>query len=125
MVLHRDYPEGNMLNCDNLPYSLKKIKTTDIIWNNYDWLGSLNKAGYLHKAIMENIDKTLLCNTIYLGYDAFECPNCHNVNLLYRRCHSHFCSSCSVKKQEMVAVRVSEMAIGTFHRYKSINNALP
>jgi hypothetical protein len=117
MALHRDYPEGNVLNCDNRPYSPEKVKITDIVWNNYDWLDSLNKAGYLRKAIMENIDKTLLCNTIYLGYDAFECPNCHNGNLLYRHCHSRFCNSCGVKEQKMVAARVSETAIDASHRH--------
>lgn len=38
MTLHRNYPEGNVLNCDNRLYSQKKVKITDIVLNNYDLL---------------------------------------------------------------------------------------
>ena len=115
--LHCEQPDGRILNCDDRPYSPDKPKIKDILWDNIDWLYELQKRGYLRPAIMENIEKAILCNTIYLGYDAFECPLCHNGNILYHHCHSRFCNPCGVKEQKMISVRVSEMAVDAPHRH--------
>ena len=95
--LHCEQSDGRVLNCDDRPYSPDKPKIKDILWDNIDWLYELQKRGYLRPAIMENIEKAILCNTVYLGYDAFECPLCHNGNIMFRKCHTLFCNSSGVK----------------------------
>ena len=111
-------PRGEVKNVDDRPYDPNKARISDIVWYNLDWLQNLEKAGYFKRpAIMDNINKSLLCNTEYLGYDAFECPKCGNGNLVFHKCHSRFCNSCGVKEQKLLAAKVAEMAIDAPHRH--------
>ena len=80
-------------------YKGDKPNFKSIIWKNYDWLKEINDSGQARDVILENIQKTLLCKTFYLGYDAFDCDHCDNWIMLFRHCHSRFCPSCGIKLQ--------------------------
>lgn len=98
-------------------YNANKPRIKNIIWNNYDWLVELDEKGIARPVILDNIQRTLLCKTLYLGYDAFDCNNCDNWIWLFRHCHSRFCSSCGIKLQKTLASKAEVMCIDVKHRH--------
>ncbi len=98
-------------------YCSDKPNFKSIIWKNYDWLEDIDKNGQAREAILDNVQKTLLCKTIYLGYDAFDCDNCDNWILLFRHCHSRFCPSCGIKLQKVLATKAEVMCLDVKHRH--------
>lgn len=38
--------------------------------------------GKVREAVLDNVKKTLLRNTFYLGSDYFVCPECNNFNIV-------------------------------------------
>ena len=65
--------------------------------------------GKVREAVLDNVQKTLLCNTFYLGSDYFVCPECNNFNIINHKCHSRFCASCGVKYQKTLAAKAQAM----------------
>ena len=98
-------------------YDSNKPRIKNIIWNNYEWLEELDKNGKARPVILDNIQRTLLCKTLYLGYDAFDCNNCDNWIWLFRHCHSRFCNSCGIKLQKTLACKAEVMCIDVKHRH--------
>ncbi len=108
----------NADHCDKRNFDPNKAKIKDILWDNILWFGENVKNGtFSRPAIVSNVTKTLLCNTHYLGYDYFACPNCNNFNMIYHKCHSRFCNSCGVKSQRLLGEKVSSMAVDAPHRH--------
>lgn len=110
-------PEKRLYHVDERPYDPAKPRIKDLIWDHYDWLKKMDEEGKARKCVLDNCQKVLLCNTLYLGYDGFECPNCGNWNLVYRHCHSRFCTSCGVKTQKVLAAKAEEMCLDVKHRH--------
>ena len=98
-------------------YDPDKPRIKDILWNHYDWIEKTYEEGRLRDAILDNVQRTLLCKTIYLGYDAYDCTFCDNWIWLFRHCHSRFCSSCGVKYQKQLSVKAEVMCIDVSHRH--------
>ncbi len=98
-------------------YHNDKPNFKSIIWKNYEWLEDIDKNGQAREAILDNVQKTLLCKTIYLGYDAFDCDTCDNWILLFRHCHSRFCPSCGIKLQKVLATKAEVMCLDIKHRH--------
>lgn len=98
-------------------YHSDKPNFKSIIWNNYDWLKEIDDNGQARETILDNIQRTLLCKTIYLGYDAFDCDSCDNWIMLFRHCHSRFCPSCGIKLQKILACKAEVMCIDVKHRH--------
>lgn len=115
--LHTIEPYYGTYTVDDRNYDPNKPRIKDILWNNYDWLVEMEKQGKVRTCVLENIQRTLLCNTIYLGYDAFECPVCGEENYFYRKCHSRFCTSCGVKLQKQLAAKAEAMCVDIAHRH--------
>lgn len=65
-----------LVNNYAVPYDPNKPRMKDILWNNLDWLEEIDNTGKARKVILDNVYKTLICNTCYLGYDFYECPKC-------------------------------------------------
>ena len=98
-------------------YDPYKPRLKDILWNHYDWIKQTHEEGRLRDAILDNVQKTLLCKTVYLGYDAFDCSHCDNWIWLFRHCHSRFCPSCGIKYQKTLAAKAEVMCIDVPHRH--------
>ena len=75
-------------------YDFSQPRIKSILLNNYDWILSTYKDGRMRDAVLDNVLKTIICRTPYLGYDEFECPECGDWILIYRHCHSRFCTRC-------------------------------
>lgn len=115
--LYTDYPDNGVYHCDHSHYDPDKPTIKDLLWYNYDWLIEQEKLGKCRPVVIENVQKTLLCNTVYLGYDAFECPDCLNINIINHHCHSRFCTSCGAKQQKILASKAECMCLDAPHRH--------
>ena len=91
--LHTNYPFEGAYDCDHRNYNPGKPKIKHILWKHYDTVVKWDSTGKARPCVLDNIQKSLLCNTVYLGYDLFECSLCDNYNLVYHHCHSRFCTS--------------------------------
>ena len=88
-----------------------------MLWDHYDWFVEMDKSGKARKCVLDNVQKTILCNTPYLGFDVFECPHCGNEMVFNRKCHCRFCTSCGIKYQKQLAVKAETMCVDTPHRH--------
>ena len=89
------------------------------MWNHYEWIEETYNEGRLRGAILDNVQRTLLCKTLYLGYDAFDRSQCDNWIWLFRHCHSRFCSSCGIKYQKRLAAK-AEVPVSTLEKLKNL-----
>lgn len=115
--LHSPFTYDSAEDCDSLYYNPSKVRIKDILWKHYDTVVLWDKSGKARPCVLDNIQKTLLCKTSYLGYDYFECPVCGNYNIIYHHCHSRFCTSCGTKNQKLLAVKAEHMCIDVPHRH--------
>ena len=53
-----------------------------IFFDNYDYIINLHDKGKLRDVSFDNVQKTILCSSIHLGYDLFVCPNCGNETIV-------------------------------------------
>ena len=102
---------------DSIKYDKFKPRFKSILWRNYDWLKQIDSNGQAREVILDNVQRTLLCKTPYLGYDAYDCNTCDNWIWLFRHCHSRFCSSCGIKLQKILATKAEVMCIDVKHRH--------
>lgn len=116
-ALYSEYPFYGAFDADHHSFDPNKPHIKDILWNNFDWIYNLYVEGKIRPCVLENVERTLLCNTVYLGYDYFECPQCGNWELLFHKCHSRFCNSCGVKAQKIIAQKAAAMAVDVPHRH--------
>ena len=110
-------PSGTLQSVEERAYDPDKPRIKDLIWDHYDRLKEMDETDKARKCVLDNCQKVLLCNTLYLGYDGFECPECGNWNLIYRHCHSRFCTSCGVKTQKVLAAKAEVMCLDVRHRH--------
>lgn len=113
--LYCDYKE-NFNHCDKRDFDVKH-PISCIMFDHIDWLGELDKAGKLRSCILMNIEKMLLCRTVYLGYDCFICPVCGNESIVPHSCHSRFCNACGVKYAKQLAAKASSFCLDVPHRH--------
>lgn len=110
-------PSRGISHCDDVKYDPNKPRIKSLLWDNYDWFVEMDKAGKARPCVLDNVQKVLLCNTCYMGFDLFECPNCGNEMVFNRKCHSRFCTSCGVKYQKTLAIKAETMCVDTPHRH--------
>ena len=115
--LYSEHISNNALTCDDRNYDPNKPRIKDILWTHYEWLYELYMHGKVREAVLDNVQKTLLCNTFYLGSDYFVCPECNNFNIINHKCHSRFCTSCGVKYQKTLAAKAQAMCVDVHHRH--------
>ena len=110
-------PTTGIAPCDDVVYDPNKPRIKTLLWDHYDWFVEMDKTGKARPCVLDNVQKTLLCNTFYLGFDVYECPNCGNEMVFNRKCHSRFCTSCGVKYQKSLAIKAETMCLDTPHRH--------
>ena len=80
--LYSEHITDNAKTCDDRNYDPDKPRIKDILWAHYEWLYNLYMHGGVREAVLDNVQKTLLCNTFYLGSDYFVCPEFNNFNIV-------------------------------------------
>ena len=67
---------SSLLNFSQYVQNAGKETFRYIFFDNFDYISKLHNSGKMRDVIFDNIQKTILCSSIYLGYDLYECPYC-------------------------------------------------
>lgn len=102
--------------CHNVSIS-KKESFSYIFSDNLTYLRHLYNIQKLRPVTYDNIQKTILCGSVYLGWDYYECPSCHLETVIPHACHSRFCTKCGIKASQQRSAYVSSMALDSNHRH--------
>lgn len=106
----------NIYHSDTRNYPINhKIRT--IMFDHLDYLHKLDASGKARSCVLDNVERSLLCNTVYLGFDLFECPNCRNESIVAHKCHSRFCNACGVKYAKQLAAKAVSSCLDVTHRH--------
>ena len=71
----------SLLDCDVRNFNfIHPIK--NIFFDNIEYIRKLDASGKARPCILDNVERSLLCHTCYLGFDQFECPDCDNWNVI-------------------------------------------
>ena len=89
----------------------------NIFFDNIDYIRKLDASGKARPCILDNVERSLLCHTCYLGFDQFECPDCDNWNIIPHSCHSGFCNACGVKYAKQPAAKATSFCLDCPHRH--------
>ena len=106
-----------LYNCTQNVKTKTKETFAYIFQDNFGFITHLYNIGKMRNITFDNIQKTILCGSIYLGWDFYECPICHNETIIPHSCHSRFCTKCGVKETKQRAAYVSSMAHDAPHRH--------
>ena len=109
----------SLLDCDVRNFNfIHPIK--NIFFDNIDYIRKLDASGKARPCILDNVERSLLCHTCYLGFDQFECPDCDNWNVVPHSCHSRFCNACGVKYAKQLAAKATSFCLDCPHRHTSL-----
>ena len=89
----------------------------NIFFDNIDYIRKLDASGKARPSILDNVERSLLCHTCYLGFDQFECTDCDNWNIIPHSCHSRFCNACGVKYAKQLAAKATSFCLDCPHRH--------
>lgn len=104
-------------HCWKSHYDSHKFHIRDILFDHYPKIVQLYNQNRLRDCVLDNVQKALICHSIYLGYDMFECPFCHNYTFVFRSCHGNLCQSCGAKRSQLLAASFSSIALDVPHRH--------
>ena len=105
-----------LLDCDVRNFDFNHpIK--NIFFDNIDYIRKLDASGKARPSILDNVERSLLCHTCYLGFDQFECTDCDNWNIIPHSCHSRFCNACGVKYAKQLAAKATSFCLDCPHRH--------
>ncbi|MDE6952250.1 MAG: transposase [Erysipelotrichales bacterium] len=108
---------SSLLNFSQYVQNAGKETFRYIFFDNFDYISKLHNSGKMRDVTFDNIQKTILCSSIYLGYDLYECPYCGQETIVAHTCSSRFCSKCGSKASQRRAAFVSAMAFESKHRH--------
>ena len=104
----------SLLDCDVRNFDFNHpIK--NIFSDNIEYIRKLDASGKVRPCILDNVERSLLCHTCYLGFDQFECTDCDNMNIIPHSCHSRFCNACGVKYAKQLAAKATTVLIDTLY----------
>lgn len=91
---------------------IKGKKSFSYIFNdNINYIRSLYNRGKIRNITYDTIQKTILCGSIYLGYDLFVCPHCGNESIVPHKYHFKLCTFCGTKEAKLRAAHISSIAL--------------
>ena len=104
----------SLLDCDVINFDFNHpIK--NIFFDNIEYIRKSDASGKARPCILDNVERSLLCHTCYLGFDQFECPDCDNWNIIPPSCHSRFCNACGAKYAKQLAAKATTALIDTLY----------
>lgn len=77
---------NHLADFDSPHFDITQPRIKTVLLRNYDWVIDTYKDGRMRDAVLDNVLKTILCRTTFLGYDMFEYPDCGDWVLFYRHC---------------------------------------
>ena len=88
-----------------------------IFFDNIDYITKLYNDNRMRDVTYKNILDTILCGSIYLGFDTYECPDCGFETTIPHTCKSRFCSKCAAKSAKQRSISISAMTFSCKHRH--------
>ena len=85
-------------------------------WDEFCELPYVKNVG-MRPVVPKEIKRMLSCGTIDAGFEVFECPHCHKVNIICYTCKSRFCSSCGAKRVKEQSAMISKITLPIPHRH--------
>jgi len=67
--------------------------------------------------ILYEVARMIACGTLDMGFEVYECPNCHRHHIICYTCKSRFCPSCGSKMTRARAYRISKSTLDVNHRH--------
>ena len=88
-----------------------------IFFDNIDYITKLYNDNRMRDVTYKNILDTILCGSVYLGFDTYECPDCGFETTIPHTCKSRFCSKCAAKSAKQRSISISAMTFSCKHRH--------
>lgn len=67
--------------------------------------------------VFSEVDKMIVCGTLDMGFEVYECPTCHRHHVIAYTCKSRFCPSCGIKATKIRAFHISNSTLNVKHRH--------
>ena len=66
---------------------------------------------------IDEVKRMMVCGTLDMGFEVYECPNCHRHHIICYTCKSRFCPSCGTKLTRARAYRIANSTLDVNHRH--------
>ena len=66
---------------------------------------------------MDEVERMMVCGTLDMGFEIYECRNCHRHHIICYICKSRFCPSCGAKATRARAFRIAKSTLDVNHRH--------
>ena len=97
---------------------IKGKESFSYIFNdNINYIRSFYNRDKIRNVTYDTIQKTILYDSIYLGYDLFVCPHCSNESIIPHKYHSKLCTSFDTKETKLRAAHISSIALDAKHHH--------
>lgn len=67
--------------------------------------------------VFDEVERMIACGTLDMGFEVYECPNCHRHHIICYTCKSRFCTSCGTKMTKARAIRIAKSTLDVQHRH--------
>ena len=105
-----------LYNCLQARRERGQIRIMDIFQEGWEDFKRVNARKLTRPAVIDSVEKTLLCGSMDMGFMIAECPKCGNSELIRFTCKSRFCPSCGKKYRDMISASVQETLYDVPHR---------
>ena len=75
------------------------------------------KGIIIQQYILDEVARMIACGTLSMGFEVYECPNCHRHHIICYTCKSRFCPSCGAKMTRARAYRIARSTLDVNHRH--------
>lgn len=66
---------------------------------------------------IDEVERMMACGTLDMGFEIYECPNCHRHHIICYTCKSRFCPSCGSKATRARAFFIARSTLDVNHRH--------
>jgi len=66
---------------------------------------------------IDEVERMMACGTFEMGFEVYECPNCHRHHIICYTCKSRFCPSCGAKATRIRAYHIARSTLDVNHRH--------
>ena len=67
--------------------------------------------------VFDEVERMIACGTLDMGFEVYECPNCHRHHIICYTCKSRFCTSCGTKTTKARALKIAKSTLDVQHRH--------
>ena len=91
--------------------------TFQLIFHEHFLIAVKEKGIIIQQYILDEVARMIACGTLSMGFEVYECPNCHKHHIICYTCKSRFCPSCGAKMTRARAYRIARSTLDVNHRH--------